>query len=206
MEKIEPYNSANEAMEALDNGGRFYNFWTKADDGKITKAELAKVAGVFDEKQRMILFLEMATKDLRSSEKDSILECMDDNLRKHYRKLRPVDFVPGSEESIGEKSQTVIVKGTPKFIESKDQLESFIFITNMVANVPVMVPVPLVEVYNVYELLDQDGNKLMTVAHKKGKEKLPEQAIEIGGMLKEKHLTKEAKGEKDLFLEGVYWK
>ncbi len=32
--------------KAIDNGGRFYNFLTAADDQVVTRAELAKAAGV----------------------------------------------------------------------------------------------------------------------------------------------------------------
>ena len=37
MKKIIPYKSSNEALTALDNGGRFYNIFTKAGDGVITQ-------------------------------------------------------------------------------------------------------------------------------------------------------------------------
>ena len=61
MKKIEPYKNINEATLSLDNGGRFYNVLTKSDDGIISSSELGKVAGLFIDKQKMVLFLDLAT-------------------------------------------------------------------------------------------------------------------------------------------------
>ena len=47
MQKIIPYRDYAGALEALDNGGRFYNIFTHAKDDEVSLAELAKVAGVF---------------------------------------------------------------------------------------------------------------------------------------------------------------
>ena len=40
MQLISPYNSASEALSSLDNGGRFFNFLTDANDGEIEAEEL----------------------------------------------------------------------------------------------------------------------------------------------------------------------
>lgn len=45
MKKIESYIDVNDAISDLDNGGRFYNLFTHADDGIISQAELGKVGG-----------------------------------------------------------------------------------------------------------------------------------------------------------------
>ena len=60
MRKIMPYKTQRNALAALDNGGRFYNIFTEADDGEISTAELARVAGAFTDKQKMFLYLDMA--------------------------------------------------------------------------------------------------------------------------------------------------
>ena len=56
MKKVNPYKSQAAALKSLDNGGRFFNVLTKADDGQITSAELSKVAGAFSNKQLMNLY------------------------------------------------------------------------------------------------------------------------------------------------------
>jgi len=52
MKKVNPYRYVDEALSSLDNGGRFYNIFTKAMDGIISKSELGKVGGVFNDKQK----------------------------------------------------------------------------------------------------------------------------------------------------------
>ena len=47
MQDVIPYTNYAGAPEALDNGGRFYNIFTKAQDDEVSLVELAKVAGVF---------------------------------------------------------------------------------------------------------------------------------------------------------------
>ncbi len=38
METVESFVEINEAIESLDNGGRFYNLLTKAEGGIISQA------------------------------------------------------------------------------------------------------------------------------------------------------------------------
>ena len=47
-----PYRTVRNALTSIDNGGRFYNLLTKANDGNISTSELGKVAGSFSDKQK----------------------------------------------------------------------------------------------------------------------------------------------------------
>ena len=60
MREVHPYKTEGGLLKALDNGGRFFNIFTRASDDRITRAELAKAAGVFGSKPKAVLFLEMA--------------------------------------------------------------------------------------------------------------------------------------------------
>ena len=60
MKKLNPCQNLTTALKTLDNGGRFYNILTKAEDGIISQAELGKVGGLFSSKQQSILLLEMS--------------------------------------------------------------------------------------------------------------------------------------------------
>ena len=53
MKHIVPYRTLKGALNALDNGGRFYNVFTKAKDEVITDSELCKAAGVFSQQDYM---------------------------------------------------------------------------------------------------------------------------------------------------------
>ncbi len=81
MKQIIPYQHITEALTQLDNGGRFFNLFTKAEDGQISSAELSKVAGMFNEKQQLVLFLELSMSQLSKEDQLSIIAKLDDKLR-----------------------------------------------------------------------------------------------------------------------------
>ena len=84
MRKVNPYVSVRHAIATLDNGGRFYNLLTKANDGQIEASELAKVAGVFNDKSKMFLYLEMMTHALSPEDKSKVISSISDELRSDY--------------------------------------------------------------------------------------------------------------------------
>ncbi|WP_420152411.1 hypothetical protein [Siphonobacter sp.] len=179
MEKIKPYASIEEAMQELDNGGRFYNLFTKVQDEVITPAELSKVSGVFLTKQRMILFLEMALSRLDEKAKEEVLSKLDDRLQLHYQNYKPLQITVS--EAIKEHcSSSIIVTGTPKPNTSKSALKGFVMI-------PVgksFTLVPIVDLYDIYELTDEHTAEKLLIAHSKRSTKLPEQKLMMGGIWK----------------------
>ena len=58
MREVQPYRTERGLLKALDNGGRFFNIFTKAGDDQITRAELAKAAGTFGSAPKAALFFE----------------------------------------------------------------------------------------------------------------------------------------------------
>ena len=44
MREVQLYRTERGLLKALDNGGRFFNVFTKAGDDQITRSELAKAA------------------------------------------------------------------------------------------------------------------------------------------------------------------
>jgi hypothetical protein len=73
MRELKPYRTMHGLRTAIDNGGRFYNLFTRADDHVVTRGELAKAAGVFTAGVNAFLFLEMAQQDLQSGDRQAIL-------------------------------------------------------------------------------------------------------------------------------------
>jgi hypothetical protein len=94
VDKIEPYRNINDAISNLDNGGRFYNILTKADDGIISKSELGKVGEIFNDKQQMILFLELSISKLDNVKKNVIISKLDENFQNIYLKHKPIELLP----------------------------------------------------------------------------------------------------------------
>ena len=123
MKKIIPYLSAQEATQALDNGGRFYNVLTKADDGVISKSELGRVAGVFNDKQKMVLFLEMAISGLDVNAQSTIINALDADLQAIYYQHKPQVLSPSEAHAQGILSANAIVTGIPTFTGSREDFE-----------------------------------------------------------------------------------
>lgn len=180
MEEIKPYTSFEEAMQELDNGGRFYNLFTEAQDEVITPAELSKVSGVFLTKQKMILFLEMALSRLDEQAKAKVLSKLDDRLQLHYQNYKPLQLTVS--EAIKEHSpSSIILTGTPKPNISKSALEGFVLI-------PIgktFMLVPILDVYDIYELNEEYTAEKPLIAHSKRSVKLPEQKLMVGGIWKQ---------------------
>jgi hypothetical protein len=205
MIKVEPYRTGIEASLALDNGGRFFNILTKENDGEISLPELSKVAGVFGEKQKMILFLDLALSKLSDGAKKGILSALSSNLIEVYEKHQTVFMLPSEAVKNGVIATNVIVTGVPRLIESKTEFNGFIMIPIMAGKVMTFIMVPLVDEYDVYEIRDHATHEAILVAHAKGTDKLPERNITIAGVLKELKKSKAEKEASGKFLVSYYY-
>ena len=204
MKKIEPYRNINDAISNLDNGGRFYNILTKADDGIISKSELGKVGGIFNDKQQMILFLELSISKLDNGKKNVIISKLDENLQKIYLKHKAIKRLPSEADSKGIIAANTIITGIPKLTKSKTDFIGFIMIPVMIGNVTTFSLIPLIDIYDVYELRDEKSSQSFLIAHSKGTNKLPEKKIKVAGVLKELKANKNEKKASKMFLEAVY--
>lgn len=185
MKEIIPYKTAKSALQSLDNGGRFYNLITKADDGNINSAELSKVAGIISGKQQMILFLEMSLSSLETESRKDILRTLSTDLKSAIRKYPTQYLLPSEAEGKGILSQNAIITGIPKYVDSKSDFSGFIMIPIMTGKVTTFMMVPIIDHYDVYKVRDQNTSETFLIAHSKSSEKLPEQKITFGGILKE---------------------
>jgi hypothetical protein len=204
MKKITPYKSRKEALTALDNGGRFYNIFTKAGDGVITQAEIGKVGGLFNNKQGAVLFLELATSQLDENAKSSLLTKMETDMQANYKKYKPQKLLASQVKTEGVLASGAIVTGIPKLTESKSNFTGFIMVPISTGNITTFTMIPLIEEYDVYELRDETTSETFIIAHNKGKTKLPEQKIKVAGIIKELQSEESKEADKQLFLEVLY--
>ena len=204
MKKIEPYKNINDAVKSLDNGGRFYNILTKAEDGIISQAELGKVGGIFNDKQQMALFLEMSILKLKDSEKEEVFSKLDSKLNQTLQKYKSQALLPSEANSKGIISSNAIITGIPKLIDSKSDFNGFIMFPIISGNVTTIMMIPLIDEYDVYELRDEESSEKFLIAHLKGSEKLPRKKIIIGGVLKVLNTSEMDNAEKKIFLEAIY--
>lgn len=205
MKKIEPYKSKTEALQILDNGGRFYNFLTKASDGVINTSELREVAGGFNSKRQMILFLEMSIINLSEAEQTEIFESLDSSLQKMFSKYRHLKLTVSNAKTEGKKSSNAIITGIPKLIDKNTQFEGFILVPVVTGNVTTFMTIPFLDEYDVYELQDQGSFDTILIAQSKDAGKLPPKKVTLGGELKEMLKSENEKGEKELYLDAIYY-
>lgn len=201
MKQIHPYQSVDEALISLDNGGRFYNIFTQAEDGTISQAELGKVSGLFNEKQKMILFLELSLSQLDTSSKEQVMSRLDSNLKAAYQKYIATEMSPAEVNGRGIQSSNLVITGIPELKESKNYFSGMILVPVGKA----FVPIPISDMYSVYEIKDEQTSEKILIAHTKGSETLPEKRIKVGGVLKEVKPKKNEKLVVEQFLEINYF-
>ena len=201
MKKIEPYKNINEATLSLDNGGRFYNVLTKSDDGIISTSELGKVAGLFIDKQKMVLFLDLAISNFDVNAKEKIVNSLDVSLRSTYEKYKSHELLPSEAYDKGILSSNSIITGFPKKIDSKSDFHGVMVL-------PVgksFVVMPIIDKYDVYEIRDEVSDDTFLIAHARGSIVLPEKKIKVAGVLKELKANKNEKKASKRFLEALYY-
>ena len=205
MEKIIPFENKAEAQKVLDNGGRFYNILTDADDGKIASAEMAAAAGVFSDKQKIWLYFELVTLKLTDSEKMLLVDQFSESLKKGYQDDRPdwlnVEQLVNYEASY----KPIVLTGIPKKVNKKTELKSFIMMPVSTGSITSFNNVPIYESYQVYEIETETKDEQILIAHSDDMKVLPSKEIIYGGVLKQ--LAKEEQGEKrdEHFLEIIYY-
>ncbi len=205
MEKVSPYNFFDEALTNLDNGGRFYNVFTKANDGVISKAELGKVGGVFNNKQKMMLFFDLVTSKLDAPKKKLLLSKLDDKLQKSYKTYPIQRLLPSEAAESAILSSNAILTGVPKLVTTETQFNGFIMIPISTGSTTTFTMVPLIEVYDIYELRDESHSEVFIIAHARGKHKLPECKVNVAGIFKELKSSKAKTSTSKLFLEVCYY-
>ena len=86
MQELKPSTSLGPLKKALNNGGRFYNFFDDENDEKISRGELAKATGVYAAGIQAFLYLQMTKQDLDERDQQTVVAILDDKLRKNFEK------------------------------------------------------------------------------------------------------------------------
>jgi hypothetical protein len=205
MKQIIPYQNINEAMIQLDNGGRFYNLFTKAEDGEINTAELTKVAGLFNEQQQLVLFLELSMAKLSKEDQIEIISKLDDKLRKAFLKHKAQELMPSEADASGVLAGNAIITGVPKIKDSKSEFKGIILIPISTGKVTTFIPVPIIDRYDIYEIRDDYSSETFLIAHYRGKELLPSEKLKVAGVLKSLEVKIDGVKGHQKFLEINYY-
>ena len=207
MREIEPYRNLQELQKAIDNGGRFYNLFTAADDAVVSPGELAKAAGVFTAGMEAFLFLELAQQKLSAEDRKAVFELLQPSLQKRFAIAGPKLLVPSSVECACAVDQAVVTTGFARFMREASQLGGFVMVPIMVGKVMTMIPNPITDTFCIYEFFDDAAmtSASAMVTTPKDKRFEHEGPIRVGGaMRKIEYKDKEPKTH-ELFLETLYF-
>jgi hypothetical protein len=207
MQELKPYTTLAPIKKALDNGGRFYNFFDKQDDEVVSRGELAKAAGVFTAGIQAFMFLEMSKQDLGAKDQDAAVALLDGSLRKKFTKSRPPMTLPSRVEKDHKAGQSIIITGFARQIEDKTQFKGFIIVPIMVGKVFVPMMIPLFDRYRIFEVFDDEKMKKPSgiVATELKKKLVPQGRIQFGGLLKKLSYQKKEPQEHLMFLEAIFY-
>lgn len=205
MKKIIPYFSFQEAIEAFDNGGTFFNLFSHAHDGVVSPAELGKVAGVANDKQAMILYLIMSISRLDNRSREKVLARLDAQLFEIYEHYRPVHMSLDQLIERGKPGISTTVVGTLKKISSTENLTGTIMVPLVAGAETSFAMVPIEDSYEVYELSSDYTDKTVLVAHHKEKVGLPERKLRLGGMLTSLSPAESVSHHNTIFLEAQFY-
>lgn len=183
MKKIETFKTIEEALVTLDNGGWFFNLFTKAEDDVISKSELGKAAGEFFTRKQSILYLDLLLSGLDLKEKDVVLSRLDETMATAWEKYQPEKIKDLADLSPPEPESGVRLSGTPRLIGSHQHFGGHTMVPMMVGKVTIVMPVKMEGLYDVYEL--DAHTPPFFIVHSKNKTKLPEKQIRMTGRLKE---------------------
>jgi hypothetical protein len=205
MQQIIPFQSTEEALTALDNGGRFYNLFTKADDGIITAPELSKVAGLYAGKQQMSVFLAMSIADMSAVAREQVVYSLSPALKEAFEKYCPAFLTPAQATATAQISSGAIISGKVKRVGSNTDFKGFIMVPIFAGKVMTFSMVPIIDSYDVYELHDEQSSDTFFIAHARGQQHLPETRLRVGGIIKELRTGKSETAGYTRFLETLYY-
>ena len=203
MKEVIPFTSREELSAAIDNGGRFYNLFSAADDQIVSKSELAKAAGVIAAGQVALLFLDLAANDLSETDRKEIISMLEPSLRDRFHDVVCSRLSPSNVESEGEAGDCVIVEGFTKRISDKSQFTGYILLPSATT----FTMIPMLDMFDVYEFVDETESNSASaiVAAKAGSDFADGTRIRFGGYVRSLVVQDESTRTHKLYLEASYF-
>jgi hypothetical protein len=202
MRQVVPYRTITGARRAFDNGGRFYNLWSKAGDEVVDASELAKAAGVYSSGVQAFLYLDMALMDLPLEQKAEALSLLSSNLKRRFESTRAMVLQPSAVEAEGKAGDSAIVTGYPSYVEDRTEFRGFIMMVT-----PIIAMIPIMDQFDVYEVFDtpEKIEPRTVVATVRGSQRLDGLYTRFGGVLKELQFEDMTGKDHGLYLEALYY-
>jgi hypothetical protein len=207
MREVKPYKTKAGLLKSLDNGGRFFNIFTKSGDDQITRAELAKAAGVFGSAPKAVLFFEMAQYALPDAVRTTAVRSLGPKARKDHKKHLPMQLLPSRVDEEGVAGRGVIVEGYPRFLKNKQQFTGMIMIPIMAGSVTTFTMIPIMDAFDVYELFNDRRMRRphCVLATVRGSSFPSNRPIRLAGILRKLEAEKKTDRRHKFYLEACYY-
>lgn len=207
MKELKPFRSLPALKKALDNGGRFFSFFDRAADDKVSRAELARAAGVFSAGIQAFLYLEMTKQDLSEEQQAEAVSMLEPTLQASFAKKKPPHAKPSMVDKNYKAGDGLIVTGYGRELETQKRFEGFIIVPIMVGKAMIPMMIPINNIYQVIEIYDdatfRSPRAIVCVPQKK-KVDLSGQ-VQFGGVLKELKNQTTSPPTHPVFLEAIFW-
>lgn len=207
MEHVVSFSSRSEALEALDNGGRFYNFLTRADDGEITAAELGKATGAVVDRHWMFLYFEMMLAHLNAEERQAVVDALSPSLREDYFRNAPAKWSAGQAWNQSYPSCSAIITGVPVPVDPDGPSPGCIRV-EVPSSQPGMSRTridPITEQFDAYEVQDEQTGENFLVARHHGPATLANTPMHMGGFIEELDTTRREGSPYSLFHRTLFY-
>ena len=202
MRKIQPYKSLDGALRALDNGGRFFNVFTKAGDHVVTAAELKKVAGVLGNDVAAAMFYALAISDLDDTARLKLRNALGPKASDLVRRIPVRSLTPETFAVEARAGKPCLVEGRVK--KFKDvKVTGMIFMPISTGKTTMIMPIPTEDHYTVYELDGPNPERECLVLTPKSHELRG--VYRFAGLPKEAQVECDGETEKRLRLQPSYY-
>ena len=159
MQEVEPFRTKEELVSAIDNGGRFYNLFSRAHDQIVTRGELAKAAGVWASDLNAFLFLDLASFQFDERDKKAVVSLLEPDLRDRYQEMAPTVLRPSLVDQEGKAGDAVIVEGVLQQCHDKTQFSGCVYTPIMIGDVTTYTLTPIFNSFTVYKVFDEEGSE-----------------------------------------------
>jgi hypothetical protein len=116
LREVRVYKTERGAMGAFDNGGRFYDLFARAHDGRIHRGELAVATEESNDVHAALLYFTLAITGLDEDARDRVVASLQSSLRSQLEEMDIRWISPGQLSEMDFRSW-VILRGRPRFRE-----------------------------------------------------------------------------------------
>lgn len=201
MRKIKPYPTLHDAIRALDNGGRFYNLFTRPADDLIEPAELARAARTFSADAIAFLYFDIALMALTPNEQARLLSMFSPELAARYDASRPRHLAPAAAESVARPGQPVILSGHAVLVRDRTQLRNILVKVGPATVTPIS---DQADLYEVFATSDSDPPRALVAVPRRTPD-LDRTVRTFGGILQEYILDAKSQKKRGLYLQAAYY-